>query len=104
MAYTKTSNLQSDFDEDEMVTVSMKKPTGIGVASDTEVEDPSSVREMHIVATCDGCIHQHVCKYKDKYDIFKRDIEEAYEDACGSEFMDLVANIACGYYFIPDKV
>ncbi len=104
MAYTKTSNLQSDFNSDEMVTVSMKKPTGIGVESDTKVKNPESIREMHIVATCDGCIHQHVCKYKEKYEVFQCNIEDAYEEASGSEFMDLVANIACGYYFTPDKV
>lgn len=109
MAYTKINNLQTDVDENEMIHIDMdRKNSNIpklvdeaSIASSKLVDisdSPVKSKKITFTGNCDGCIHLHVCKYKDKFDNFKSELEEVYEDANGAEFMNVDVNAICSYF------
>lgn len=102
MAYTTINDLQTDVDENKMIHIDMgRKKSNV-----PQLVDEASIasgkleksREITFIGKCDGCIHLHVCKYKDKFDIFKSELEEVYADANGAEFMNVDVDATCSYF------
>lgn len=106
MAYTKTNNSQTDVDENEMIHIDMGRKN----SSIPQLVDEASIASGKLVSAstdeykltlkegrCDDCIHLKVCKYKNRLDNFKTELEDVYEDTEGSKFMNVDLSFYCGY-------
>lgn len=108
MAYKKPGDsfLQTDVDENEMISIDMgrKNSDAPQVAnvlidvSDKIVGGSAGKYKLTLKeGRCNGCIHLDVCKFRAALDLFKNELDEVYEEAEGAKFMDVDLNMHCGY-------